>query len=77
MTFDFLLDFRALDTEAEIFWDLPLDADPSCKYLIFIEEKQVGETNKTHFSLNNLSPDSSYDVEVKMQKNPGDFAVSL
>ncbi len=68
MEFEFLLDYRALDTEAEIFWDLPLDADPSCEYLIYLGEKQIGTSSKTHFTLTGLSPDSIYAVEIQMIK---------
>ncbi len=66
MNFEFLLDYRSLDTEAEIFWDMPLDAGPDTKYLIFLDGNQIGDTIKTHFSLKQLSPDSVYAIEVKM-----------
>ena len=46
MEFEFLLDYRALDTEAEIFWDLPLDAEPSCEYIVYLDEKQAGRPER-------------------------------
>ena len=64
MEFEFLLDYRALDTEAEIFWDLPLDADPNSEYTIRCNGKVVGKTHKTHFTLQGLKPDTAYEIEV-------------
>lgn len=66
MDFDFLLDYRATDTEAEVFWDMPLDADLSCKYLCFVNGSLYKEINKTHISLTGLSPDSDINVEIKI-----------
>ena len=66
MNFDFLLDYRAADTFAEIFWDLPLDATPSCEYILEKDGSEIGRTNKTHFSLAGLAPESEYRVEVKI-----------
>ncbi len=76
MEFEFLLDYRALDTEAEIFWDLPLDADPSSTYFIFCNGEKIGETHKTHFTLKQLSPDTTYDIEVSFAKEAADTANS-
>lgn len=64
--FDFLLDYRATDTEAEVFWDMPLDADLSCTYQCFINDSFYKEIKKTHISISDLSPDSDYDIEVKI-----------
>jgi polygalacturonase len=65
MEFEFLLDYRALDTEAEIFWDMPLDANLTSEYTILCDGKTVGSTNKTHFTLRDLVPATSYEVEVR------------
>ncbi len=64
MDFEFLLDYRATDTEAEVFWDLPLDATPNCKYEICINGIKQHEVNKTHVSINGLTPETEYTVEV-------------
>ena len=63
--YDFLLDYRTADTEAEIFWDLPLDATPDNKYIVV--NSTTNETitvDKTHVSLTGLTPDTEYDVSV-------------
>ncbi len=65
MEFEFLLDYRASDTFAEIFWDLPLDATTEWKYALMKDDVEVGRTDKTHFSLEQLSPECEYKVEVK------------
>ena len=63
--FDFLLDYRATDTEAEIFWDLPLDADPDCEYLVVNNSAdETIKTRKTHASLSGLTPESQIDISV-------------
>ena len=65
MNFDFMLDYRATDTFAVIFWDLPLDATPKCQYIVensTTNNKQV--VSKTHVSLDNLVPDTEYDISV-------------
>ena len=66
MDFEFLLDYRASDTFAEIFWDLPLDADPSCSYVLLKDGVEIGHSSHTHYSLENLEPDKEYDIEVRI-----------
>lgn len=69
--FDFLLDYRVADTFAEIFWDLPLDADPACEYLVVnAETLDTIKTNKTHASLTDLTPDTSYGISVYIVYSP-------
>jgi len=63
---EFLLDYRATGSEAEIFWDLPDGADMRCSYRIHVDGKFAGGTGKTHFTLKGLSPDKEYEVEVLM-----------
>ncbi len=67
MKLDFLLDYRATDTEAEIFWDLPEDADKSTEYDVLVNGKSAGKTNKTHYSLTGINPDTDMDVEIVME----------
>ncbi len=58
------MDYRAADTEAEIFWDLPDYAHPGCLSEVYLGGIKKGETAKTHFSLTDLDPDSTYEAEV-------------
>ncbi len=62
--FDFLLDYRATDNDAEIFWDLPLDATPDCEYSCFVNDTLYGQTKKTHITLSKLRPNSEYSVKI-------------
>ncbi len=64
MKHDFLLDYRATDSEAEVFWDLPEYADKDSIYTILIAGKKAGETLKTHFTLKDLLPESESKVEI-------------
>ncbi len=75
--FDFLLDYRATDTEAEIFWDMPLDATMDCRYLCIINGNLYKEINKTHISLSDLDPDTEYDIEIKIKYPSDSFPKSL
>ena len=43
---DFLLDYRATATEAEIFWDLPEDATLENQYIVLADGKEVARTGK-------------------------------
>lgn len=72
MTRDFLLSFRALDTEAEIFWDLPDKATNEYSYQILSDGREVGVSHKTHFSLKALLPETEYEVEVVMLSPSGE-----
>ncbi|MCR5108483.1 MAG: glycoside hydrolase family 28 protein [Lachnospiraceae bacterium] len=69
MKHEFLLDFRATDTEAEIFWDLPENATSETSYDIIKDGIKIDSTNKTHFSLSDLSPESDTEIEITMGEN--------
>ena len=64
MDFEFLLDYRTTDTEAEIFWDMPLEASPGCRYLVNLNGVNKAVIEKTHISLSDLTPETDYEVEV-------------
>lgn len=64
MDFEFLLDYRTTDTEAEIFWDMPLEATPGSRYLVNLNGVNKAVIEKTHISLNDLTPETDYEAEV-------------
>lgn len=66
MDFEFLLDYRTSDTFAEVFWDLPLDATPSCSYILLKDGVETAKCTHTHYSLENLSPETEYEIEVRI-----------
>ncbi len=68
MNFDFLLDYRCTDTEAEIFWDMPLDATKDSIYHINLNGSEIATIAKTHYSLSDLHPDTGYTVEIFIEK---------
>ena len=70
MDFKFMLDCRATDSEAEVFWDLPLEATNKTRYKVFNSTQGTEEiVTKTHITLQNLSPDSDYNVSVYMEND--------
>jgi polygalacturonase len=75
--FDFMLDYRATDTEAEIFWDLPLDATLDCRYIVNINGEKSREVGKTHVSLKDLTPETTYEVEIFIVYTSNSAPVSL
>ena len=66
-----MIDFRATGSEAEIFWDLPVDADPSFSYRVLVDGQLAGGTDKTHFTLKGLLPNKEYKVDVFMHSPKG------
>ena len=65
--FDFLLDYRATATEAEVFWDMPLDATKETIYEVLVDGSVTLEVSKTHISFDNLVPDTDYVVEIRVK----------
>ncbi len=58
------MDYRAADTEVELFWDLPDYAHPGSLYEVYQGGIKKGETAKTHFSLTGLDPATAYEAEI-------------
>ena len=77
MNFEFMIDYRATANEAELFWDLPLEASPDSFYHIFLDRKECGCVNKTHYSFTDLTPEKEYLAEVYMEKVKGASPVLL
>ena len=71
MKHEFLMDFRATASEAEVFWDLPEDATKEFSYSILADGEPVGDTDKTHFTLKGLLPEKDIEVEVIMHSPDG------
>ena len=65
--FDFLLDYRATATEAEVFWDMPLYANKETVYEVLVDGLATSEVSKTHISFDNLVPDTDYVVEIRVK----------
>ncbi len=74
---EFLVDYRADDSHAVIFFDLRDDADSKTKYDIIMDGKKIQTINKTHVTIDGLSPDTRYNIEILMegQKSIGSLVV--
>ncbi len=66
------MDYRATDTEAEVFWDLPMEANPDFSYQVILDGIEVGVSNKTHHSLKDLLPEHDYEAEIVMKSPTGE-----
>jgi len=47
-----------------LFWDVATGYEKGNKYLIYLNDKLVGETEKTHFTAKDLLPDTEYGFRV-------------
>ncbi len=69
---EFLIDYRSTDTEAVVFWDLPETATKNSAYKIYLDGKEVGISDRTHFSFSELPPDAAHKVEIEMLDSPSE-----
>ncbi|MCM1386604.1 MAG: glycosyl hydrolase family 28 protein [Bacillus sp. (in: Bacteria)] len=49
-----------------VFWDRPDNLPEDFYYLIFLDGKEAGETKKTHYTIDGLSAETEYKIEVKL-----------
>ncbi|MDE5597222.1 MAG: glycoside hydrolase family 28 protein, partial [Lachnospiraceae bacterium] len=49
-----------------LFWEKPERLPEKFIYRIFCEGKQIGETEKTHYTLHGLSAETEYQIEVRL-----------
>ena len=52
-----------------LYWDLPEKFEKGNKYIIFLDGKIVGETEKCHLEVGKLTPDTEYNFSVEMVGN--------
>lgn len=64
---DQVLHTFATGTSVTLWWEKPAAAGPDERYTVFFEGAGAGETTRTHFTFENLCPDSSYCVEVRFR----------
>lgn len=48
-----------------LYWDKPYEADKGTCYEILVNGERIGETKKTHFTVNALEPEREYGIEIK------------
>lgn len=54
-------------TSATLWWEKPPAAGPNERYTISLDGVAAGETNRTHFTFESLSPNTVYIAEVRFQ----------
>ena len=55
-----------------VYWDLPDSYVPGDNYIISLDGNEVGRTEKCHFHLTGLTPDTEYTVSVSHVSESGD-----
>lgn len=61
------LKFCATAASVTLWWEKPPAAGPGERYAVFLDGAAAGETGKTHFTLENLRPDTGYTAEVRFR----------
>ncbi|MCR5715683.1 MAG: glycoside hydrolase family 28 protein [Lachnospiraceae bacterium] len=59
------LNTAVLTDEVCVYWDLPEDADQQDRYVIMCDGDVIGETTKTHYTVGNLTPETSVTIYVQ------------
>ena len=57
---------RCASDMAVLYWDKPSLAAADAVYTVFINDKKLADTKKTHCTIQNLVPDTDYTVQVQM-----------
>ena len=47
-----------------LYWEKPMDAQAGTSYTLRVDGQTVGETDRTHFTLEGLKPETAYPVEL-------------
>ena len=55
---------RTTANTAELYWDKPDTAGADAEYHLYVEDKPVVVTNKTHWTLTGLQPEHSYRAKL-------------
>ena len=61
---------RALAHSLTLWWEKPPEAAPDTRYQLRLNTGAAGETDRTHFTLENLAPETEYSVELLMDGAP-------
>ena len=56
---------RCASDMAVLYWDKPSLAAADAVYTVFINDKKLADTKKTHCTIQNLVPDTDYTVQVQ------------
>ena len=59
-----------------LYWEKPCDADKNTVYEILVNATKVGETGKTHFTIQKLESEKEFDIEVKSSVGVGQVKIA-
>lgn len=54
-----------------LYWDKPEIASKETQYQIYVNAAVVGTTDKTHFTVNDLTPETAYKVQIRLIQEQG------
>lgn len=61
------LQFRSTAASVTLWWEKSRSAAPDDRYTVLLDGAAIKETNRTHFTFENLTPDTAYTAEVRCQ----------
>lgn len=62
---DTTLFYRSTAVSITLFWDKPECISGAVQYEILLDNKQLGKSNRTHFTITGLTPDTEYQIGVQ------------
>lgn len=69
-----LLSYAVTDTTITIYWEKPEENREEITYQIYLEGKLKGATDKTHYTLEELAPDTEYGIRISITGWEAGFA---
>ena len=69
------IELRVLATESSLtlYWDKPQSADAKQLFTVMVNDKAVGQTDRTHYTLSDLSPNTQVELTVTSETEDGVF----
>lgn len=61
---------RCTAHHAVLYWDKPAAAGAQAEYTVYLNNESAGTTDRTHFTLENLEPQTEYRVDVVFENQP-------
>lgn len=57
-----------------LYWDLPENYEKGNTYNVYLNSKVIGKTEKCHFKVKNLIPETEYAFKVEMEDDSGNYS---
>lgn len=55
------------DSSITVYWDKPHAAAADQRYTVWLNQREIAQINRTHFTFSNLSPETEYTVSVQCE----------